>query len=303
MAAIIEMEAVGKQYKRGTAYCDALSGVTMSVAAGTILACVGPNGAGKTTLFKLLSGLVFPTAGRISVLGGRPGTPAVQAQLGYCMEVPHLHENLTLHEYLTFCGRLSDMPLARIRQREAELLVQLDAVGLEHKVIRTMSKGQKQRVNLAQSLLCDPALLLLDEPFSGLDPTMQRIVRELMEEYRRQGKTVVINSHQLAQVEQLCDEVILLTQGRLSQRIHLAAERQSWVLAVFTPPATGAWAPEPGAVALADGRYEARVAREALGPWLAGLVAAGGTVHTVREGAVHLEDVYADALARKEGTA
>ncbi|HWI52299.1 MAG TPA: ABC transporter ATP-binding protein [Symbiobacteriaceae bacterium] len=300
MGTAITLAAVSKHYRRQQGTVLALNEVSLTVPEGLVIGCVGPNGAGKTTLFKLLAGLIFPTAGRVTVLGEEPSNPAARSRLGYCTEIPLLNENLTVCEYLTYCGRLSGMGAPALRQRLSELLTALDAEDLRTKVIRTMSKGQKQRINLAQSLLSDPDLLLLDEPFSGLDPTMQRGVRALIADLRQRGKTVLINSHQLTQVEQVCDQVVLIAHGRVGNWIDLVQEREAWVLAVFTPPPEGRWPLPEGALTQDAGRYEYRIRRAEFGAWLTSLIAAGGTLHSAQEGGLHLEDVYTEAVALKE---
>ena len=193
----------------------ALTDLDLDVRAGEILGYVGPNGSGKTTTLKLLTGLLRPDRGEARFFGLALGARAWRHRVGYLPEHPYLYDYLTPVEYLDYVGRLFGMSAARRRERTRELLA---LVGLERASgtpMRRFSKGMTQRAGLAQALVNDPDLLLLDEPMSGLDPLGRRLVRNLILELRRAGKTVLFSTHILSDAETLCDRVAVLRAGRL----------------------------------------------------------------------------------------
>ena len=195
----------------------ALVDLTLEVAQGEIFGYLGPNGSGKTTTLKLLMGLVRPDAGTGSVLGIPLEQRAWRQQVGYLPENPYLYDYLTPREYLDYAGRLFGIAPAARRQRAAELL---ETVGLTSSAswpMRRFSKGMLQRAGLAQALINDPALVVLDEPMSGLDPIGRRLVRDLIVDLKARGKTVFFSTHILPDAEALCDRVGLLREGRLVQ--------------------------------------------------------------------------------------
>jgi ABC-2 type transport system ATP-binding protein len=209
-----------KTYKDfwGRGKVHALSGLDLSLRRGEIFGILGPNGSGKSTTIKLLLGLIFPTAGGATVLGMKPGTPAVNQRLGYLPEESYLHRFLTGEETVDFYGRLFGLGRAERRRRTSELL---DLVGLDKRArarqLREYSKGMSRRIGLAQALVNDPELLLLDEPTSGLDPIGTREMKDLIIQLKRQGKTILLSSHLLADVQDVCDRIGILDRGRLKE--------------------------------------------------------------------------------------
>jgi ABC-2 type transport system ATP-binding protein len=194
---------------------EAVRGVSFTVRRGEIFGFLGPNGAGKTTTLKMMMGLVFPTRGRSEVLGLPAGSRGAKRRLGYLPETPYFYEYLTPEEFLDFAGALSDVP-ARERGPRADRL--LARVGLEHargRALRKFSKGMLQRIGIAQALMGDPELVILDEPMTGLDPIGRKEVRDLILELRQQGKTVFFSTHILPDVESTCDRVAIVVGGRL----------------------------------------------------------------------------------------
>ncbi len=194
---------------------EAVKGVTFQVRRGEIFGFLGPNGAGKTTTLKMLVGLIRPTSGRARVLGGDPGTLEVMARVGFLPEQPYFYDYLTPGELLDVFGQVFGLPRALRRQRIDSLL---DLVGLgdaKGRVLRKFSKGMLQRVGIAQALLNDPELVLLDEPMSGLDPVGRKEIIDLMARLKDQGKTVFFSSHILADIERLCDRVVILHKGEV----------------------------------------------------------------------------------------
>ncbi len=193
----------------------ALEGLDLEVPRGTIFGCLGPNGSGKTTTLRVVLGLCRPDAGTVSVLGCMGRDPAWRARVGYLPEQPYVYDYLTCREYLDYIGRLHGLSVAERGRRSEALLTRVDLRAAADQRMRTYSKGMQQRAALAQALMGDPELVFLDEPMSGLDPLGRRLVRELILDLRREGRTVFFSTHILADAETLCDQVALLSQGRL----------------------------------------------------------------------------------------
>ncbi|MCC6877836.1 MAG: ABC transporter ATP-binding protein [Sandaracinaceae bacterium] len=195
---------------------EAVRGLSFEVRRGEIFGLLGPNGAGKTTTIKMLLGLIFPMRGTMELFGREGLEPDQKARLGYLPENPYIYQYLKPLEFLDLCGRLAGMPARARGARAGEMI---ERVGLAHAVDRPIgkfSKGMMQRIGLAQALLHDPELLVLDEPMSGLDPIGRKEVRDLIVEERARGKTVLFTSHILTDVERLCDRIGIMHQGRMS---------------------------------------------------------------------------------------
>jgi len=193
----------------------ALDGLDLDVRRGEVFGLLGPNGSGKTTTLKLLLGLIFPTAGGAWVLGCRPGNVLTNQHTGFLPEESYLYQFLNADETLDFYGRLFRMP-RRARKRRIDELIRL--VGLEHarrRAVKGYSKGMSRRIGLAQALINDPELLFLDEPTSGLDPIGTREIKDVILELKQRGKTVLLCSHLLADVEDVCDRIAILKTGEL----------------------------------------------------------------------------------------
>jgi len=192
-----------------------LENLSLNVKRGEIFGLLGPNGAGKTTTIKLILGLIFPTSGTVRVLGADPRDVESKQKIGYLPEESYLHRFLNAEETLDFYGRLFDLPADVRRSRAAALI---ERVGLKHAAKRPLkeySKGMVRRVGLAQCLINDPELILLDEPTSGMDPIGSREIKDLILDLKKQGKTVLLSSHLLGDVEDVCDRVAMLYRGRL----------------------------------------------------------------------------------------
>jgi ABC-2 type transport system ATP-binding protein len=213
--AVLHVSDLRKTFTRGLLRrrVEALRGVTLAVERGEIFGLLGPNGAGKTTTLKILMGLLFATSGRAELLGAPAGDRAAKARVGYLPENPYFYDYLTARELLDMVGRLHGLPGAT-RRRRAEQLV--ERVGLGHaadRPLRSFSKGMLQRAGLAQALMGEPELVVLDEPMSGLDPVGRKEVRDLMVELRDRGTTVFFCTHILADASALCDRVAILVRG------------------------------------------------------------------------------------------
>jgi ABC-2 type transport system ATP-binding protein len=193
----------------------ALQDLDLEVRRGEIFGYVGPNGSGKTTTLKLLVGLLKPDRGDARVLGEPLASRAWRFRAGYLPEHPYLYDYLTAAEYLDYAGRLFALPLPRRREKTRELLELVGLSGSADVPLRRFSKGMVQRAGLAQALVNDPELVILDEPMSGLDPIGRRLVRDIILGLRRVGKTVFFSTHILSDAEALCDRVGVLRAGRL----------------------------------------------------------------------------------------
>ena len=214
----VRAEALSKTYRVGffARRVRAVEDLSFEVRAGEIFGLLGPNGAGKTTTLKTLLGFVKPTSGHAFIAGRRAGTVASRRQLGYLPENPALYEFLRGDEYLIFAGRLCGLSRAEARKRTAELLERVGLAGRADRPIRKFSKGMVQRLALAQALVGDPRIAILDEPMSGLDPIGRKDVRDLILQLRDEGRTVLFSTHILSDVEAICDRVGILVEGRLT---------------------------------------------------------------------------------------
>ena len=218
MQAQVRAEALSKTYRVGffARRVRAVEELSFEVRAGEIFGLLGPNGAGKTTALKMLLGFVKPTSGHAFIAGQRVGTVSSRRQLGYLPENPALYEFLRGDEYLMFAGRLCGLSRADARKRTMELLERVGLAGRADRPIRKFSKGMVQRLALAQALVGDPQIAILDEPMSGLDPIGRKDVRDLILQLRDEGRTVLFSTHILSDVEAICDRVGILVEGRLT---------------------------------------------------------------------------------------
>jgi ABC-2 type transport system ATP-binding protein len=214
----IDVQQVRKAYRDGwlnKRSFEALKGVDLTVRRGEVFGLLGPNGAGKTTLIKILLGIVRCSTGQASLLGAPAGSRAARQRIGYLPENLSFPAHHTATRALQLYGRLSGVSEAVIRRRSLELLELVGLSGRQHELVRKYSKGMRQRLGLAQALLHDPELLILDEPTDGLDPVGRSEIRRLITALRAEGKTVFLNSHILQEVELVCDRVAILAAGTL----------------------------------------------------------------------------------------
>lgn len=211
------MENLTKEFRLGFSRRRvlALDHLDLEVEEGEIFGFLGHNGAGKTTAIKLLLGLLAPTAGSAWILGRPLGDVAVKQWVGFLPESPYFYEYLTAEEFLTFYGQLFGLNGAALGKKVEGLLEMVSLGEARRLPLRKFSKGMLQRVGLAQALINDPRLVVLDEPMSGLDPIGRRDVRDIILRLRDQGKTIFFSSHILSDVEMMCDRVGILVRGRL----------------------------------------------------------------------------------------
>src|ERR1700719_420539 len=217
-ALAIEIENLTKEYPFGFLHLKkktSLEGLNMQVEAGEVFGFIGPNGAGKSTTIKLLMRLIFPTAGSARILGKPISDVEMHRDIGYLPEQPYFYDYLTAAELLDYFARFHDLTSADRKERVERMLKK---VGLEtaRKIqLRKYSKGMLQRVGLAQAILHDPKVVILDEPMSGLDPVGRREVRDIILELKQAGKTVLFSTHILSDAEMLCDRVGVIVGGKL----------------------------------------------------------------------------------------
>jgi ABC-2 type transport system ATP-binding protein len=216
--AAIEIAGLTKDYQSGfwrKRSWRALDGLSLTVEPGEVFGFLGHNGAGKTTTLKLLTGLIFPTAGGATILGQPIGKPETFQHLGYLPENPYFYDYLTAQELLDYFTRFYPMTATEARRRRDSVLEEVGLTAFRNLPLRKFSKGMLQRLGIAQAVLHSPDVVLLDEPMSGLDPLGRREVRELIVRMKREQKTVFFSTHILADAEALCDRVAVLNHGKL----------------------------------------------------------------------------------------
>jgi ABC-2 type transport system ATP-binding protein len=193
----------------------AVQGLDLEVKAGEVFGFLGPNGAGKTTTMNVLLGFVQPTSGTAYLFGIDVRQPIARQRIGYLPELTYYYKFLTAEELLRFYAKIFEIPRLEADQRIDQLLKLVELESARKRLIKSYSKGMQQRVGLAQALINNPDLLILDEPTSGLDPLGRMKVREIIQRLKDEGKTVFFSSHELGEVETICDRVAIIHQGEL----------------------------------------------------------------------------------------
>jgi ABC-2 type transport system ATP-binding protein len=230
--AVIETRDLRKRYKQ----VEALRGVSLKVEAGEVFGLLGQNGAGKTTLIKILLGIVKFGEGDATLFHHPAGTPEVRKRVGYLPEDHRFPEYHSAFSLLDYYGVLYGMPKDDRRKKIPELLDQVGLASRMYHKIRTYSKGMKQRTGIASAIFHDPELIFLDEPTDGVDPVGRREIREIIEDRRRKGATVFVNSHLLGEIEMMCDRVAIMQKGQLIREgtvAELTAQRGVFVIGVL----------------------------------------------------------------------
>src|SRR5213593_1267030 len=218
METILETKSLRVEYRAqnsGSGKKLAVKDLNLSVQAGEVFGFLGPNGAGKTTTMNVLLGFVPATSGAASLFGVNVRQPIARQRIGYLPELTYYYKFLTAEELLRFYARIFGIPRPEADRRIEHLLKLVELDSARQRPIKTYSKGMQQRVGLAQALINNPDLLILDEPTSGLDPLGRMKVREIIQRLRNEGKTVFFSSHELGEVETVCDRVAILHQGEL----------------------------------------------------------------------------------------
>ncbi|MCX8082392.1 MAG: ABC transporter ATP-binding protein [bacterium] len=214
--AIIETRELTKVYRLSkNKEVIALNKATMSIEEGEIFGILGPNGSGKTTCLKLLLGIAFPTEGEISIMGENQYSVTAKKNIGFLPENPYYYDYLTGPEILKFYGKLFDIPVSTISSRTEELLQLVGLYDARNLSLRHYSKGMLERIGLAASLINDPKILILDEPTTGLDPIGCKETRDLLIKLNKAGKTILLSSHFLSEVERVCTRIAIFHRGYL----------------------------------------------------------------------------------------
>ncbi|MEO1616164.1 MAG: ABC transporter ATP-binding protein [Planctomycetota bacterium] len=218
-APIVDVQGLHKTYRsfslKGRKNVNAVRGVSLQAFPGEVFGLLGPNGAGKTTLIKMLLGVVKPSSGSAEIFGQPIGSSSARARVGYLPESLRVDRHHTARSALRYYGRMSNMAADQIHSRSDELLKLVGLEGRDRESVRRFSKGMYQRLGLAQALLHDPDLLVLDEPTDGLDPVGRNEVRKVIDRLRDSGKTIFLNSHILQEVELVCTRVAILAKGEI----------------------------------------------------------------------------------------
>ncbi len=282
----ISINRLGKTYrgKKGITVC-ALAGLDLELAPGEVFGFLGPNGAGKSTTIKILTGQIRASEGQALLFGCPASDPRSRLQVGYLPENPSFYDFLTAGEYLRFVGKAYRMSGAGLAVAISRVLERLDLAAAANRPIRGFSKGMVQRLGLAQALLPDPDLLLLDEPMSGLDPLGRSLVKEIIKEQKQAGKTIFFSTHITADVEIVCDRVGILAEGRLR-----ALDRVENVLAHGIQGYKMQLVENNGTV------KEKFVAAESLRPTLEQILSDGGAIERVEPVRRDLEQFFLDVV-------
>jgi ABC-2 type transport system ATP-binding protein len=298
--AAIEIENLTKDYPFGFLHLQkktSLEGLTMTVADGEVFGFLGPNGAGKSTTIKLLVGLIFPTAGTARILGKPISDIEMHRDIGYLPEQPYFYDYLTAAELLDYFSRFHELTAADRRVRVERMLKK---VGLETagKIqLRKYSKGMLQRVGLAQAILHDPRVVILDEPMSGLDPVGRREVRDIILELKREGKTVLFSTHILSDAEMLCDRVGVIVGGKLrgvgapDEIVGMKAHGME-ILFEYSGSSASATATLLSKATQTGNRYRMQVGEEELYATLEQLRGAGAKILSVAQVKTSLEEYF-----------
>jgi ABC-2 type transport system ATP-binding protein len=291
---VVEVRGLTKRYGD---HITAVDRVDMTVRRGAVYGFLGPNGAGKTTTLRMLLGLVAPTSGDIGVRCQRPGTPESLARVGSLVEGPAFYPYLSGRHNLRVVARYGGIPGRRIDDRVDEVLRTVDLAGRADDKYTTYSLGMKQRLGVAAALLKDPELIVLDEPTNGLDPAGMRDMRRLIRELGTEGRTVLLSSHLLGEVQQICDRVAVINHGRIVTEGTVDELRGDAELLVAATPSDVARArleemPEVESVETADGTLRVRVDERHTALVNQALVDAGVAVTELRRAERQLEDVF-----------
>lgn len=217
---IVEVNRVSKVFRDfwRRPKVKAVDDLSLDIREGEIFGLLGPNGSGKSTTIRMILGLLHPSSGDIAILGKSPRDVGSKKEIGYLPEESYLYRYLTARETLTFYGSLFDIPSTVLHRRIGELLKMVTLTHAADRPVGEFSKGMARRIGLAQALINDPKLVILDEPTAGLDPIGCRQVKDLMLALAKRGKTVLLSSHLLADVEDVCDRIAILFDGRIRAR-------------------------------------------------------------------------------------
>jgi len=209
---VVAVNNIKKRYKKGKTLIKALDGVSFSIGAGSVVGILGPNGAGKTTLLKIITGITVQDYGGV-IISDKKNTDDTRDKLGFLPENPSFFKNITAFELLSFSLSLMNKQYDKTKIEEILSLVNLKRN--KNEKVRSFSKGMVQRLGIAQAIIHEPEIYIFDEPMSGLDPLGRKMVKEIILSSKRKGKTVLFSTHNLDDIENLCDEVIMIKKGKI----------------------------------------------------------------------------------------
>lgn len=207
---ILEIEGLSKRFSSVTA----LDNISLNVESGSILGLLGPNGAGKTTLLRIINGLLTIDGGTVTV-AGKPASLETSRHIGYMPEERGLYDNATVEKQIMFFGLLKDGNEARMREVMKEYIELFNLTGQERRKVKELSKGNQQKVQIISTLIHEPELVILDEPFSGFDPINGALLQELIDRLHKRGATIILSSHNMHAVEEMCSHIALVNHGRI----------------------------------------------------------------------------------------
>ncbi len=290
----IRVEALTKAYRPFGVVRPVLQGVDLTIAPGEVVGLIGPNGAGKTTLMSCIVGFLNADTGSITIDGRSNDDLDVRRRTGFVPERMNFDRRATGGAFLRYMARMAGVPRARASDRVDELLMRLGLKDAEDKRLSQYSRGMLQRIGMAQALMLDPDFLFLDEPTSGLDPNGVFLVRDLIAEEKARGAAVLLNSHQLAEVERVCDRVLFLRGGVIAREEALRDIAQITIAVTLLAGSYDAVAVESAAgVAVNDDVVTANVATEAdVAQLVARIVGSGAGVIDVRRRTADLESIF-----------
>ena len=305
----IEIENLSKEYPHGFLNLKkkrSLENLSMHVEDGEVFGFLGPNGAGKSTTIKLLMRLIFPTSGTARILGKSIEDVSMHQKIGYLPEQPYFYDYLTASELLEYFARFHRLTAADRHERVQRMLKKVGLETAKKIQLRKYSKGMLQRVGLAQAILHDPQVVVLDEPMSGLDPVGRREVRDIILELKKQGRTVLFSTHILSDAETLCDRVGVIVGGKLrgvGAPGELVAIQTTEMEISFELETKGAMPPLLEKATKTGERYLLQVREKELYPMLAELGAAGARVLSVTQLRATLEDFFMDLVDKDRAQA
>ncbi len=211
MSAVISLKNISKHIKKS----PILENISFDIQKGEVFGFIGPNGAGKTTTLKTILGIIAPSQGEVRIFGASPTDVAVQKRIGFMPENTYLYKYLTGDEFLDFCGKFYSKEANWLHERKEYVLDRVGLANARHKKLSTYSKGMLQRIGLAQAILHDPEIIFLDEPMSGLDPIGRKMIKDLILDLKKAGKTIFFNTHILSDVETICDRCAIIAGGKI----------------------------------------------------------------------------------------